>query len=59
MFEPTETESRQTLDQFADDLIEIMERAAKDPQSLHDAPVNLPVRRLDETAAAKNMELID
>jgi glycine dehydrogenase subunit 2 len=59
MFEPTETESRQTLDQFADDLIEIMARAGDNPQSLRDAPVRLPVRRLDETAAAKNMELTE
>ncbi|WP_353116420.1 aminomethyl-transferring glycine dehydrogenase subunit GcvPB [Nitratidesulfovibrio sp.] len=59
MFEPTETESRQTLDEFADDLIAILESAAQNPDALHAAPVTTPVRRLDETAAARNMVLTD
>lgn len=59
MFEPTETESKETLDQFCDDLIEILDRAKTNPQSLHDAPVNLPVRRLDETKAAKDLIIKD
>lgn len=57
MFEPTETESKETLDQFCDDLIEIIDRAKKDPQSVIASPVTLPVRRLDETKAAKDMIL--
>ncbi len=59
MIEPTETESKETLDKFCDDLIAILEKAATDPQVLRDAPVGLPVRRLDETKAARNMVLTD
>lgn len=59
MFEPTETESRETLDRFCDDLIEIIERSRRDPESVKAAPIKLPARRLDETAAARNMILRD
>ena len=59
MFEPTETESKETLDQFCDDLITIVNTAKTNPQALHDAPVTLPVRRLDETKAAREMILRD
>jgi glycine dehydrogenase subunit 2 len=57
MIEPTETESKETLDLFVDDLIEILTRAQTDPDSLHQAPVTTPVRRLDEVRAARAMEL--
>ncbi|QEH32661.1 putative glycine dehydrogenase (decarboxylating) subunit 2 [Aquisphaera giovannonii] len=50
MIEPTETESRETLDAFARALRAI---ASEDPQLLHDAPVSTPVSRLDEVKAAK------
>jgi len=53
MIEPTETESKATLDAFADALLEIAEQSEKDPQPLRDAPVRQPVRRLDEVAAAR------
>lgn len=59
MFEPTETESKETLDRFCDDLIAIIEKSASDPDAVKAAPVALPVRRLDETAAARNMILKD
>ncbi len=59
MFEPTETESKETLDKFCDDLVNIIKEAASNPQALHDAPVTLPRRRLDETKAARNMVLTD
>jgi len=59
MFEPTETESLDTLDQFADDLIALVEQAAADPDFAHNAPTTLPVTRLDETRAARSMELTD
>jgi glycine dehydrogenase subunit 2 len=59
MFEPTETESKETLDRFCDDLLNILEQARKDPDALHAAPVSLPVRRLDETRAAREMVLSD
>lgn len=59
MFEPTETESLDTLDQFADDLIAILAEAEMNPESATGAPRTLPVTRLDETRAARNMELTD
>jgi glycine dehydrogenase subunit 2 len=51
MIEPTETESRETLDSFAQALIQI---AAEDPDFLHDAPHLTPVSRVDEVKAAKS-----
>lgn len=54
MFEPTETESKETLDAFAAALIEIAEEAKRDPEILKQAPCNTPVRRPDETKAAKD-----
>lgn len=59
MFEPTETESKETLDQFCADLIAIIEQAQKDPDAVIASPVTLPVRRLDETRAAKDMALTE
>ncbi len=59
MFEPTETESKETLDAFADDLIAILETAKTDPGILQQAPLHTPVRRLDETKAARSMILIE
>jgi glycine dehydrogenase subunit 2 len=54
MAEPTETESKETLDEFADALIRIAEEAKEDPEILKQAPHNTPVRRVDETRAARN-----
>ncbi|MDL2267624.1 aminomethyl-transferring glycine dehydrogenase subunit GcvPB [Desulfovibrio sp. OttesenSCG-928-G15] len=59
MFEPTETESRETLDAFCDDLADIVRLSKENPQQIKDAPVHLPVRRLDETKAARNMVLTE
>ncbi len=50
MIEPTETESRETLEAFATALRTI---AAEDPSTLHDAPLSTPVSRPDEVAAAR------
>jgi len=57
MIEPTETESVEALDEFADALLRIAEEARADPDLLHDAPHNTPVRRLDEVRAAKELIL--
>jgi glycine dehydrogenase subunit 2 len=57
MIEPTETESKQTLDAFADALLKIAEEARTDPELLHTAPHNTPVGRLDEVKAAKELVL--
>ena len=51
MIEPTETESRESLDQFIDVMRRIAREVESDPDKLHDAPVNAPVRRLDEVTA--------
>jgi glycine dehydrogenase subunit 2 len=55
MVEPTETESKATLDAFARAVKEIVAQAKTDPQSLHDEPQKLPVGRLDEVAAARRI----
>ena len=59
MIEPTETENKATLDQFVDDLIELAGLVDTNPEALTSAPVTLPVTRLDETTAARAMELTD
>ena len=55
MVEPTETESRETLDDFVDVMLELAELARRDPDALRAAPVTAPVRRLDETRAARQL----
>ena len=59
MIEPTETESQQTLDEFADALLKIAEEARSKPELLTSAPHNTPVGRLDEVKAAKDLILKD
>jgi glycine dehydrogenase subunit 2 len=53
MIEPTETESKETLDQFVADLAQIAEEARTNPALLHEAPQRTPVSRLDEVKAAR------
>lgn len=53
MIEPTETESKATLDAFADALLEIAEQSEKSIAPLKEAPTRAPVRRLDEVTAAR------
>jgi glycine dehydrogenase subunit 2 len=53
MVEPTETETRETLDRFAEAVAAILAEAAEDPQIAKNAPYTTPVRRLDEVAAAR------
>ena len=53
MVEPTETESKETLDEAIEVFRNIYEKAKADPESLHQAPVKTPVRRLDEVTAAR------
>jgi len=59
MIEPTETESKETLDAFIEVMLAIAETAQKDPEKLKAAPVTMPVGRLDETAAAKNVDIAE
>lgn len=57
MIEPTETESKETLDAFIEAMIEIAQLAESDPDQLKAAPITAPVSRPDETAAAKNLNI--
>jgi glycine dehydrogenase subunit 2 len=57
MIEPTETESKETLDAFIDAMIGIAQLAENDPEKLKAAPVTTPVSRPDEVAAAKNLNI--
>jgi glycine dehydrogenase subunit 2 len=57
MIEPTETESKRSLDHFAAALTEIVAEARRDPELLHSAPHTAPVRRLDEVRAARQLKL--
>jgi glycine dehydrogenase subunit 2 len=53
LIEPTETETRETLDAFAEAIEEILREGAEDPEVARNAPYTTPVRRLDEAGAAK------
>jgi glycine dehydrogenase subunit 2 len=57
MIEPTETESKQTLDKFCDALIAICKEAEETPEVLLNAPSTQPVGRLDEALAVKNLDV--
>jgi glycine dehydrogenase subunit 2 len=57
MIEPTETESRETLDAFVEALRAICAEAADDPDALHAAPTVTPVGRLDEAKAGRELVL--
>jgi len=57
MIEPTETESKETLDEFIEVMIEIAHLAEENPAVIKEAPVHMPVKRLDETMAARNPNL--
>jgi glycine dehydrogenase subunit 2 len=54
MIEPTETETKETLDAFCDAMLAIVREAAESPELLKEAPHTRPVRRLDEVRAAKD-----
>lgn len=58
LIEPTETESKEILDAFADTLVQIMQEAKTNPDLLLNAPYTLPVRRLDEVRAARELDLV-
>lgn len=54
MVEPTETESKETLDEFCDIMIQIAKEAEEDPEIVQEAPHHTVINRLDETKAARN-----
>jgi glycine dehydrogenase subunit 2 len=57
MMEPTETETKETLEAFASALLQVAREAATDPELLREAPLTTPVRRLDEARAARHLKL--
>jgi glycine dehydrogenase subunit 2 len=57
LIEPTETESKETLDAFVDAMVSIAREAREDPERVRRAPHTLPVRRLDDVRAAKQLDL--
>ncbi|MEO0562907.1 MAG: hypothetical protein AAF125_12425 [Chloroflexota bacterium] len=57
LIEPTETEDKVTLDHFIAVMKQIADEAHSDPDLLHDAPHTMPVKRLDEVRAAKELVL--
>ena len=57
MIEPTETESRESLDVFVAAMKQIADEARSNPDILHQAPVTTPVRRLDEARASRELDV--
>ncbi|MDL5054473.1 aminomethyl-transferring glycine dehydrogenase subunit GcvPB [Oscillatoria laete-virens NRMC-F 0139] len=57
MIEPTETESRKTLDEFAGAMTQIAREIQEDPKKLAQAPFTLPVQRMDEVKAARELDI--
>lgn len=57
LIEPTETETRETLDRFVEAMIDIAEQAATDASAVKGAPYTLPVRRLDDVKAARQLDV--
>ncbi len=57
MIEPTESESKETLDRFAEVMFQIAREAETNPEIVTSAPTTTPVRRLDESFAARNLDV--
>jgi glycine dehydrogenase subunit 2 len=57
MIEPTETESKETLDAFVEAMLQIADEAEKTPEKLTEAPRTTPVRRLNEVLAARQLKV--
>lgn len=57
MIEPTESETKETLDEFAEVMLKIDKEASESPDVLKQAPHTTPVRRLDEAGAARNLKI--
>ena len=57
LIEPTETESKEEIDAFVDAMARILAEAATDPETIRTAPHSLPLRRLDDVKAARELDL--
>lgn len=58
LIEPTETESKETLDNFVDVMAQLLREAQSTPEVLKQAPISMPVRRLDDVKAARELDLV-
>lgn len=58
LIEPTETESKATLDAFVAAMVKVKEEAETDPELVKTAPHSMPVRRLDDVRAARELDLV-
>ncbi len=58
MIEPTETESKETLDAFCDAMLRIATRIEEDPMAFRNSPTTMPVGRLDEVKAARDLNCV-
>ncbi len=57
MIEPTETESKQTIDRFIQCMMDAADLAARDPEAFHDFPKTMPISRPDEVKAVKDLNV--
>jgi glycine dehydrogenase subunit 2 len=57
MIEPTETESKETLDEFCEAMISIAKEAKESPELVKSAPLTTPVKRLDDVQAARKPDV--
>jgi glycine dehydrogenase subunit 2 len=57
LIEPTETEAKETLDEFVAAMADLLKLANENPQAMKDAPVTTPVRRLDDVKAARELDV--
>ena len=57
MIEPTETESKQSIDEFIEAMLAIAEEVKTNPEMVKKAPHTTAISRLDETSAVKNLDL--
>ena len=57
LIEPTETEAKETLDEFVEVMGDLIKLASANPQAMKDAPLTMPVRRLDDVKAARELDV--
>jgi glycine dehydrogenase subunit 2 len=57
LIEPTETETKETLDAFTDAMASILKEAREEPEKVKGAPYSMPVRRLDDVRAARQLDV--
>ena len=58
LIEPTETETKEAMDDFIDTMARLLEEANTNAETVAEAPFTQPVRRLDDVKAAKELDLV-